>query len=456
MGGAADTRALPVVRGDLTTAPMGDHVLVHNPSTGNVHAINAAAGIVLEACRQRVDRADLIAAIAQAGGPTASQVHADVDTALTMFHRCGMLASQPDASQPAESQPAAPQPGAPQPDAPQPAAFVPESSAPGDGPTESDTSPPRRPSPSRPAIVAASGHVHSGLHSVRVEVLNQMVEIRCDDTSILTRASSVLVDLAPVDGNLPQGGCEPDGETTAGNRVDTPSPVRTWVMEVDQERGRSATVQISGPPWGVRTWAGVEPFLDELPTVLNVVTPFATDMLVLHAGAVRHPDGGVVVVAGDSGAGKSTLTAALVQAGWGYVTDEAVGIRPGELSAVAFPKPLALAPEARRLLGLGPGGAHTSRRELKAHGALNPTTTSDVVRAVILPCRCPEPTPRLTPIDHPVDAVLAIAPHSLNLKTDGPTALDVLGQLATEVSVAHFNHPGIEAGAAPALATLID
>ncbi|MBK6855432.1 MAG: hypothetical protein IPG97_02405 [Microthrixaceae bacterium] len=466
MGEDGDTRALPVVRGDLVTAPMGGHVLVHNPATGNIHAINAAAGIVLEACRQRVDRADLIAAISQAGGPTAPQVQADLDTALAMFHRCGMLASQPVASQPvapqadapqtAASQTAASQTAASQTAASQTAASAPEPLAPGDGPTESDTSPPRSPSPGRPTIVEASGHAHSGLHSIQVEVLNQMVEIRCDDASILARASSILADLAPTDRNLPQSGYEPEVGTTAGNGVDTPSPVRTWVMEVDQESGRSGTVRISGPPWGARTWAGVDAFLDELPTVLNVVTPFAADMLVLHAGALRHPDGGVVVVAGDSGAGKSTLTAALVQAGWGYITDEAVGIRPGDLSVVAFHKPLALAPEARRLLGLGPGGAHTPPRELNLQGALNPTSAGDVVRAVILPCRCPEPTPRLTPIDHPVDAVLAIAPHSLNLKTDGPTALGVLGQLATEVSVARFDHPGIEAGAASALAALID
>ncbi len=450
MGEDGDTRALPVVRGDLVTAPMGDHVLVHNPSTGNVHAINAAAGIVLEACRQRVDRAELISTIAQAGGPTAPQVQADIDTALTMFHRCGMFASQPVASQPV-----APQADAPQTAASQTAASAPEPLAPGDGPTESDTSPPRSPSPGRPTIVEASGHAHSGLHSIQVEVLNQMVEIRCDDASILARASSILADLAPTDRNLPQSGYEPEVGTTAGNGVDTPSPVRTWVMEVDQESGRSGTVRISGPPWGARTWAGVDAFLDELPTVLNVVTPFAADMLVLHAGALRHPDGGVVVVAGDSGAGKSTLTAALVQAGWGYITDEAVGIRPGDLSVVAFHKPLALAPEARRLLGLGPGGAHTPPRELNLQGALNPTSAGDVVRAVVLPCRRPDPTPRLTPVGGPVDAALAIAPHSLNLRADGPAALGVLGQLAMHLPVTRFDHPGIEAGAADELASLL-
>lgn len=282
-----------------------------------------------------------------------------------------------------------------------------------------------------------------------------MVEIRCDDASILARASSILADLAPTDRNLPQSGYEPEVGTTAGNGVDTPSPVRTWVMEVDQESGRSGTVRISGPPWGARTWAGVDAFLDELPTVLNVVTPFAADMLVLHAGALRHPDGGVVVVAGDSGAGKSTLTAALVQAGWGYITDEAVGIRPGDLSVVAFHKPLALAPEARRLLGLGPGGAHTPPRELNLQGALNPTSAGDVVRAVVLPCRRPDPTPRLTPVGGPVDAALAIAPHSLNLRADGPAALGVLGQLAMHLPVTRFDHPGIEAGAADELASLL-
>src|SRR6185503_18261571 len=75
--------------------------------------------------------------------------------------------------------------------------------------------------------------------------------------------------------------------------------------------------------------------------------------LCLHAGVVGCPDG-TVVIPGSSGLGKSTLTAALVQAGFGYLSDEVLAVpRAGGLPA-RFARPIAVGPESWTVLGLAP------------------------------------------------------------------------------------------------------
>ena len=66
-----------------------------------------------------------------------------------------------------------------------------------------------------------------------------------------------------------------------------------------------------------------------------------SDHLVLHAGGVEH-DGFGLVFPGAMEAGKTTLTAALVRAGFGYLTDEAVAIDRENLRIHPYPKPLSI------------------------------------------------------------------------------------------------------------------
>ena len=72
--------------------------------------------------------------------------------------------------------------------------------------------------------------------------------------------------------------------------------------------------------------------------------------LLLHAGAAAASDGRSVVVHGASGVGKTTLTAALVQTGLAYLTDETVCVDPHTLEIEPFPKPLTVKPGAQSLL----------------------------------------------------------------------------------------------------------
>lgn len=74
--------------------------------------------------------------------------------------------------------------------------------------------------------------------------------------------------------------------------------------------------------------------------------------LLVHAGSVASPDGLGVILPGVSGAGKSTLTAALVRAGFDYLSDEAAAIDPVSRRIYPYPKAISLKKDTRGGLGL--------------------------------------------------------------------------------------------------------
>ena len=67
-------------------------------------------------------------------------------------------------------------------------------------------------------------------------------------------------------------------------------------------------------------------------------------LLMMHAGAVSHPDTGAsLVFVAPSGTGKTTL-ARLLGRSYGFLTDETVGIEPTTGRVHPYPKPLSLVP----------------------------------------------------------------------------------------------------------------
>lgn len=84
--------------------------------------------------------------------------------------------------------------------------------------------------------------------------------------------------------------------------------------------------------------------------------------LLLHAGAVVHPELGTVLVVGPSGAGKSTSTTALGQ-GATYLTDELTILDPHDRRVTAHPKPVSrvLRADAEPAPASGTGGEHRHR-----------------------------------------------------------------------------------------------
>lgn len=96
----------------------------------------------------------------------------------------------------------------------------------------------------------------------------------------------------------------------------------------------------------------------------------AARMFHLHAAALVHPNGACAILAGGSGAGKTTTTLALLDAGFGYLGDDALfvtGDDPARI--VAFPRAFHLAPATLaafpRLAALaGPAPSHSDKRPL--------------------------------------------------------------------------------------------
>jgi hypothetical protein len=127
-----------------------------------------------------------------------------------------------------------------------------------------------------------------------------------------------------------------------------------WLVEplrLELRPGSSHTVeQLSS------VWVDADPErIELLPLQLNRLVGADDRHLVLHAGGVVL-DGNVIVIIGASGAGKSTLTAALVQLGARYLSDEAVLIGLDDGHLCDYSKRLSLDRHSRELLGLSGDG----------------------------------------------------------------------------------------------------
>lgn len=86
---------------------------------------------------------------------------------------------------------------------------------------------------------------------------------------------------------------------------------------------------------------------------LTMIAVGNSPLLCIHAGVVSAMHG-TLVIPGNSGLGKTTLVAALVRAGFGYLSDEVLAFGRGELTPADFGRPLGLAADSWRLLGLDP------------------------------------------------------------------------------------------------------
>jgi hypothetical protein len=200
------------------------------------------------------------------------------------------------------------------------------------------------------------------------------------------------------------------------------------------------TVRLDG--WGPpRTYGSRAALLEALPSALNQIAATSSTCIALHSGAVRSPGGEVLLLPALSGSGKTTLTAALVRAGWDYGTDEAVGVRAGSLTAVAYPKPLVLDLESRALLGLpATGSLNVLPSELRADAVALRGDIGPVAR-VVLPHYEEGASVSLTHLE-PGEAVIGVLAHALNLARVGQSGLETLCQLATTVPVHRLVHGG--------------
>ena len=179
--------------------------------------------------------------------------------------------------------------------------------------------------------------------------------------------------------------------------------------------------------------------LDQLTTVMNEYAVWNHTCASLHAGAVRSPTGDLVVLPAVSGGGKSTLTGAFVAAGWDYLGDEAIGIRPNPAVAVGYPKRLAIDATSRMVLGLPPSEAwdldpaDLRPDVIRLDGDIGPITR------VVLPTYREDAEVTIEDLDAPA-ALGALLAHTLNLGRAGQPALDALCDLASTLPVHRLTH----------------
>lgn len=182
----------------------------------------------------------------------------------------------------------------------------------------------------------------------------------------------------------------------------------------------------------------------QLPGALNVFMARSESLVVLHAGAVRTPDGAVVAVTGPVDAGKSTLIGALVRAGCDYVGDESTGIHPDTLHAWGYPKPLTLDPTSQHLVGLDHTDAVPSPVMHRRAAEIRPGTVcvggdAGAVDLVVEVSYRAGATYSAAPLEAG-DAIRVLMTNTLNLVRVGTPGLEALARMAESVPVVHVSH----------------
>jgi hypothetical protein len=160
------------------------------------------------------------------------------------------------------------------------------------------------------------------------------------------------------------------------------------------------------------------------------------DFIVLHAGAVARGDAGIVLPAAPD-SGKTTLTAALVQAGLDYLSDEAALVDPATGLVHPFPRALAMEPATSRLLGVVNGNGardpaaidHVTVDDLGGTIAVGPVP----VRAVVFPTYRPGADVTIEPIGR-AETVIALSEHSFNASRFGAVAVRCLAAVVADAS----------------------
>jgi hypothetical protein len=188
---------------------------------------------------------------------------------------------------------------------------------------------------------------------------------------------------------------------------------------------------------------------------LNRLAAATPHFVTLHAGAVVGPHG-AVVLPGAPGAGKSTTTAALVSAGFGYLSDELAALDLAGERVHPFPRPLGLHPHSVELLGArldaggvaarpGPeGGVLAPPSALRRAGSGPGAADACPPALVVVPRVVPGTRAPPGPLD-PADALLGLVAQAPNLEVLGAAAFRVLAGLVARCGVWVLEVDGLDA-----------
>lgn len=159
------------------------------------------------------------------------------------------------------------------------------------------------------------------------------------------------------------------------------------------------------------------------------------DLVLVHAGAVAGPRGGIVLPA-PSGSGKSTIVAGLIRAGLRYLTDEAAAIHPASGALHPYAKPLSLdegsllalatldPPFDSAVVPTGSDEVHVPAHKLRADSIASACSPA----FVIAPCYSPGATNRMVPLGD-AQALVLLVESAFNLASFGPSGFLALAQV---------------------------
>ncbi len=158
-----------------------------------------------------------------------------------------------------------------------------------------------------------------------------------------------------------------------------------------------------------------------------------------HAGAVER-EGRAIVVLGPSGRGKSTLTAALVQRGFSYGTDELVVVDSTTHRFAPYPRPLDLDDDSLAQLKLTKPDVVTGRKKNKVVSTRLGESSSGglVVMIVLLDDDRSQKPGLLTPLGV-AEGLMASLPMVFGATFENDGALSDLGALHTHASIVKVN-----------------
>ncbi|MGH9179076.1 MAG: hypothetical protein ACRD0N_11050 [Acidimicrobiales bacterium] len=181
--------------------------------------------------------------------------------------------------------------------------------------------------------------------------------------------------------------------------------------------------------------------------------------LLVHAGCVLAPSGRALLLPAQSGSGKTTLVTALVQAGFGYLSDEAAVVDPVSGRIHPFPKALTLKSGSFELFpelagdhlgSLVPGTWHVDPGRLGPADVPTGAFPAGWVVAIGY-----DPTvdgAQLSPM-RAAEAVVEVGMSTLNLHRYRARALPLLADLARRTSAYRLRFASLEA-ALEAITTL--
>ena len=198
------------------------------------------------------------------------------------------------------------------------------------------------------------------------------------------------------------------------------------------------------PPRSIATRGAV---IDWVLSRWNKEVLYGSEHVCIHTGAVVGSAGTLLLPAA-SGSGKSTLTAALVQAGYGYLSDEAIAFDLGSGELLAYPKPISLksgswplfAPLLAGEVGDGPDiPRHVAASTLRS-GA--PARPSPVV-AIVFPEFHAEGRSELAPVRR-AEALIELATDTIRFNERARPSIDRLASVVRGATCHRLVHADLE------------